>query len=105
MTTSPFNKEEIIRRVNELMEKGFEISPERLVPDATIFGDLELDSLDAVDMLVHLEENFKVKVQGERLAQVRKLSDIYALVEEVLAPSLSDSASDSKAETGQNLSS
>ena len=74
---------EIKAKVNELFVKGFEIPAEKLVPTASLYEDLGLDSLDAVDMLVHLEEAFKIKVDGERLMEVRTLEHVYALVAEV----------------------
>lgn len=74
-------KQEIITRVNDLMHRGFEIPMEQLTPSATIFGDLGLDSLDAIDMLVYLEENIGIKVDAEKLTAVRTLQDIYTLVE------------------------
>jgi len=72
---------EIIVKVNQLMQKGFEIPAEKLIPTAMLFDDLGLDSLDAVDMLVHLEENLGVKVDAEKLTTVRTLQDVYNLVE------------------------
>ena len=74
---------EIKAKVNELFTKGFEIPAEKLTPTASLYEDLGLDSLDAVDMLVHLEEAFKIKVDGERLMEVRTLQHVYNLVEEV----------------------
>jgi acyl carrier protein len=76
---------EVIAQVNNLMRTGFEIPPEKLVPSATLQGDLGLDSLDAVDMLVYIEETLGVKVEGERLAQVKTLQDVYGLASESLA--------------------
>jgi acyl carrier protein len=70
---------EVIQQVNNLMKSGFEIPEEKLVPTATLIGDLGLDSLDAVDMLVYIEENLGVKVEGERLASVKTLADVYQL--------------------------
>lgn len=75
---------EIISQVNALMQKGFEISPDKLQPTATLFDDLGLDSLDAVDMLVHLEERFKVKINGDELMQIKTLGDVYGLVQSVM---------------------
>jgi acyl carrier protein len=72
---------EVISQVNELMHRGFEIPLEKLTPAATLFDELGLDSLDAVDMLVHLEENLHIKVDAEKIATVRTLQDIYNLVE------------------------
>ncbi|MGZ3722804.1 MAG: phosphopantetheine-binding protein [Bdellovibrionales bacterium] len=73
---------EVIQQVNNLMKTGFEIPEEKLVPTATLIGDLGLDSLDAVDMLVYIEETLGVKVEGERLASVKTLQDVYILAAE-----------------------
>ena len=87
ISPSPFHSTspEIVAKVNALLHEGFEIPVDRITASATLFQDLGLDSLDAVDMLVHLEEGFKIKVNGERLMTVRTVSDIYHLVEEVAA--------------------
>jgi acyl carrier protein len=73
---------EVIAKINSLMKSGFEIPEEKLVPTATLGADLGLDSLDAVDMLVYIEETMGVKVEGERLASVRTLQDVYILAAE-----------------------
>jgi acyl carrier protein len=80
-------KQELITRVNEVMVEGFELDPQDLKPEAKIVDDLELDSLDAIDMLVYLEEKINIKVDPERFRQVRTLSDVYDVVEEVLQES------------------
>jgi acyl carrier protein len=87
----------VIEQVNTLMKTGFEIPPEKLVPAATLIGDLGLDSLDAVDMLVYIEETLGVKVEGERLATVKTLQDVYQLAQE----SLVTSGSQAEAQAGQ----
>ncbi len=71
---------EIVAKVNALMHEGFEIPMEKLKPEATLFDELKLDSLDAVDMLVHLEEKLQIKVDAERLQAVRTMEDVYTLV-------------------------
>lgn len=76
---------DVVSQVNNVMHEGFEIPLEKLTPSATIFGDLGLDSLDAVDMLVNLEDKIGVKVDVDRIRSVRTLQDIYDLVEDVSA--------------------
>ncbi len=75
----------IIEQVNKLMTEGFEIPADKLKPEAHLFTELGLDSLDAVDMVVHLEEKIKLKVDAERMSQVRTLGDVYKLVEDLYA--------------------
>lgn len=72
--------QDIVTKVNTLMHEGFEIPMEQLTPSATLFDQLGLDSLDVVDMLVHLEENLKVKVDAKQLTDVRTLQDVYEMV-------------------------
>ena len=78
---------EVISQVNNLMKTGFEIPEEKLIPTATLIGDLGLDSLDAVDMLVYIEETLNVKVEGERLTSVKTLNDVYLLASESITRS------------------
>jgi acyl carrier protein len=77
------SNENVVTQVNALMHEGFEIPFEKLTPSATVFGDLGLDSLDAVDMLVNLEDRIGVKVDVERLKSVKTLQDIYNLVQDL----------------------
>ncbi len=71
--------QQLIDRVNELMSQGFELPLEKLVPEARLKEDLSLDSLDAVDMLVHIEERLEIKVDGEKIRVLKTLADVYAL--------------------------
>lgn len=91
---------EIKEKVNALFIKGFEIPAEKLTPAASLYEDLGLDSLDAVDMLVHLEEAFKIKVDGERLMEVRTLQNVYDLVAEVARDAREEVASASDVPSG-----
>lgn len=78
------NREQLIAEVNSVMIEGFELEADQLKPDAKIVDDLELDSLDAIDMLVFLEEKINIKVDAERFRSVRTLNDIYDVVEDVI---------------------
>ena len=73
----------LIAEINDVFESGFEIPREKLTPESNLFGDLGLDSLDAVDMLVHLEEKLDIKVDGDRLMQLKTLGDVYEMVGEL----------------------
>jgi acyl carrier protein len=75
-------KAEIVAHVNEIMTSGFELTPDRLVPTASLKNDLGLDSLDAVDMLVLLEEKLGTKVEGERFVKIQTLGDVYDVIYE-----------------------
>ena len=83
-TTTQSPPKELIDRVNELMIQGFELPADKLVPSARLKDDLGLDSLDAVDMLVYIEERMGVKVDGEKIRELRTLADVYVLASEAV---------------------
>lgn len=77
---------EIKEKINRVLEREFEIEPDRLIPDATLFTDLELDSLDVVDLIVALEQAFKIKIRtgdAQEFRDVRTLNDLYNAVQKM----------------------
>lgn len=73
--------QEIINKINKVFEESFEIEKERLVPQAHIFTDLGLDSLDIVDLVVALQNSFGVKIRNEeKVRDIRTLQDIYQFI-------------------------
>ena len=54
-----------VTMVNEVLEEYFEIERERLLPEMNIFEDLELDSLDIVDLVVAMQKKFKTSTIGD----------------------------------------
>ncbi|MCL7487553.1 MAG: acyl carrier protein [Desulfobulbaceae bacterium] len=73
--------DDIFQRLKLIFIEEFELEPEQLIPEATLFDDLGLDSLDAVDMVVALEKEFGVKVKDEEsIRSVRTLDDLHQLL-------------------------
>ena len=75
------------KEINEVMVEGFELDPSQLTANAKIVDDLELDSLDAIDMLVFLEDKIKIKVDAETFRSVQTLGDVYNVVEKIMKDS------------------
>lgn len=74
-------KKAIIEKVNELLIEEFEIAPEVLTPDASLKNDLEIDSLDFVDIVVIIDREFGFKPQASDLKNVKTLNDFYDYIE------------------------
>jgi acyl carrier protein len=69
---------EVIEAVNEVFVDSFEIPREQLTPEAQIFGDLGLDSLDVVDLVAAIQKRFGVQVRDdERVRSIRSMRDLY----------------------------
>ncbi len=74
-------EQEIINITNKVFEESFEIEKEKLQPQAHIFNDLGLDSLDAVDLVVALEKSFGVKIRNDdKVRDIRTLQDVYQFI-------------------------
>lgn len=74
-------EQEIIEKTNKVFEESFEIEKERLLPEAHIFTDLGLDSLDIVDLIVALQNAFGVRIRAEeKVREIRTLQDIYQFI-------------------------
>ena len=74
-------EQEIIEKTNLVFEESFEIEKARLIPEANIFVDLGLDSLDIVDLVVALQSSFGVKIRNEeKVRDIRTLQDLYQFI-------------------------
>ena len=78
------SREDIIAHVNKTLQEEFEVSVDDLVPTKKLREDLELDSLDAVDMIVALEQGLKIRVDEEEAKKIRTVGDIYEFVDKML---------------------
>tara|TARA_B100000683_G_C12091437_1_gene391156 strand:- start:3 stop:260 length:258 start_codon:yes stop_codon:yes gene_type:complete len=76
-------KADVIEKINHTFIENFEIEPEKLTKETKLFEDLELDSLDAVDMIVHMEQNLGIKVDIQKFSTVRTLDDVYQMAYEL----------------------
>jgi len=74
-------REEIIAILNRILEEDFEIDSALLKPEASLRDDLDLDSLDGVDLVVAIEKKFRFRVDEEDARSIRTLNDIYESVD------------------------
>jgi len=74
-------EQDVIRMTNEVFVDSFEIAGDKLTPQANIFNDLGLDSLDIVDLVVALQKKFGIIIRSdERVRDIRTLGDIYQFI-------------------------
>ena len=75
---------EIEQKIKDILVAEFECDPERLTPDVNLFSDLDLDSIDAVDLVVRLQQETHKKVDPEDFRQIRTLGDVVAAVSKLV---------------------
>ncbi|TCT91013.1 acyl carrier protein [Gibbsiella quercinecans] len=78
------DKNEIYQEISGLLVKLFEVDVNDIKPEARLYEDLELDSIDAVDMVVHLQKRIGRKISPETFKTVRTVQDVVNAVEQLL---------------------
>ena len=81
----PINPDQIRTTVDKIMIEEFEVEPSILNPTALLADDLDMDSLDGVDLVVALEKVFECRIPEQEARGIRTLGDIYEKVEAGLA--------------------
>ncbi len=71
---------EIEQKIKDILVSDFECDRERLVPEVNLFTELDLDSIDAVDLVVRLQQETGKKVDPESFRQIRTLHDVTTAV-------------------------
>ena len=73
-------RDEIFSKIQATLVEMFELAPEEVTLEARLYQDLDLDSIDAIDMVVKLQELTGKRVEEEAVRAVRTVGDIVELV-------------------------
>ncbi|EOC1794928.1 acyl carrier protein [Vibrio fluvialis] len=78
------NKQQVFDQVKDALVELFEIDADDIQPDAHLYQDLDLDSIDAVDLVVHLQKVTGKKIKPEEFKAVSTVEDVVEAVTELL---------------------
>ena len=78
------NKQDIYEKLREILVELFEIDAAKITPEANLYTDLDIDSIDAVDLVIKLKEVTGRKIQQEEFKQVRTVGDVVNAVHNLL---------------------
>lgn len=78
------DQEQIYQKVASVLEELFEIDPADIHPEANLYQDLDIDSIDAVDLVVELKKMTGKKIKPEDFKSVRTVQDVVIEVEKLL---------------------
>jgi acyl carrier protein len=70
------DREELFSRIRDILVQQFDVSEAEVTMDADLYEELEIDSIDAVDLLVHLKEVTGQKIAPEAFREVRTIRDV-----------------------------
>lgn len=78
------NREEIIEKVNAILSEEFEVSLEKITPEAVIYDTLQLDSLSALELLSVVRYAFGIEIPFAELSKKKTFASLYDYIEEKL---------------------
>ena len=78
-------QEQVLEKLREWMEDLFEITPEDVQLDANLANDLDVDSIDAIDLVVKIKELTGKQVNPEDFKNVRTVLDVVTVIQNMSA--------------------
>ncbi|VVO51273.1 acyl carrier protein [Pseudomonas silesiensis] len=79
-------REAIFITLRDAMVELFELDPERVSLESNLYQDLEIDSIDAVDLIDHIKRQTGKKIAAEEFKSVRTVSDVVEAVYRLVHP-------------------
>ncbi|PWL81265.1 MAG: acyl carrier protein [Clostridia bacterium] len=72
----------VLEKVAAILSAQFEVDADKITMDTDFVEDLNADSLDVVDMLMSLEDEFDVEIPDEEIENIHTVGDLVSYIEE-----------------------
>lgn len=79
------NDQQILEKLKAILAEAFEIDPDRVTLETHLFEELDLDSIDAVDLAIKLQEMTGKRIKPENFKSVRTVGNVVDTVRALLA--------------------
>ena len=76
--------QEIFEQLRSVLHELFEIAPEKVTLEAHLYNDLEIDSIDTIDLILRLKDLTGRKIQPDQFRHVRTVGDAVAAIQSLL---------------------
>ncbi|WP_457630798.1 acyl carrier protein [Oceanithermus sp.] len=76
---------DILEKVKAVVAEKLGVEPEKVVPEARFIEDLNADSLDIVELIMGLEDEFGLEISDEEAENIRTVGDAVKFIEEKTA--------------------
>ena len=84
---------EIFNKVSQALQEMFELDPKIVTPEARLVEDLDLDSIDAIDMAARIQELTGRRLDEADLRGIRTVSDVVDVIDKMLIARTAQSGS------------
>ncbi|MEL4425775.1 acyl carrier protein [Shewanella indica] len=75
------SREQILKMLSKILVDEFEVDAEAITPEASLYEELDLDSIDAVDLVIKLQQLTGKKIQPDEFKSVRTVNDVVNAIE------------------------
>ncbi len=72
----------VFEKLRAILSHQFDVEADTITMETNIIEDLGADSLDVVDMLMSLEDEFDVEIPDEEIEKMRTVAEVVAYIEE-----------------------
>lgn len=74
------SKEDILKHLNSTLIELFEIDEDKLVPEAKLHEDLDIDSIDTIDLLIELKGYVDKEIDGQSFIDCKTIDDVAEII-------------------------
>ncbi len=74
----------VLEKIKTILSEQFDVEEDQITGDTNILEDLEADSLDIVDLIMSIEDEFEVEIPDEDVEELRTVDDAVKYIEQKL---------------------
>ena len=71
----------VLEKVKAILSEQFDVEEDSITPDTNLSEDLEADSLDVVDLLMSIEDEFEIEVPDEEIENIKTVDPLVKYIE------------------------
>ena len=71
----------VLQKVKAILSEQFDVEEDSITPDTNLSEDLEADSLDVVDLLMSIEDEFEIEVPDEEIENIKTVDQLVKYIE------------------------
>lgn len=71
----------VLEKVKAILSEQFDVEEDSITPDTNLSEDLEADSLDVVDLLMSIEDEFEIEVPDEEIENSKTVDQLVKYIE------------------------
>lgn len=72
----------ILEKVKAILSEQFDAEEDTITPETNIADDLGADSLDVVDLLMSIEDEFEIEIPDEEVENIRTVGELVKYIED-----------------------